>query len=171
MPASRSRGVVVLCTGLFARCYTLAYSRPMTGEDKEVLLREDRRLLGRVLGEVIAEQVGEAARSRIETIRQSAVGFRRGESGNSELAAQLDALPIEETLHVVRAFSYFSHLLNIAEDVHQNRRRHAYAEAGSPRRPGSIAYALAQAGKEDLLGWFARARVSPVLTAHPTEVQ
>src|SRR3954471_8964549 len=147
----------------------------MTGEDKEVLLREDRRLLGRLLGEVIAEQVGEAARSRIETIRQSAVGFRRGESGNSELAAQLDALPIDETLHVVRAFSYFSHLLNIAEDVHQNRRRLAHVEAGSPRRAGRLAHALEKTGAahsiEEWLAWFRRARVSPVLTAHPTEVQ
>src|SRR3982751_4130219 len=172
MPASRSRGVVILCTGLFARCYTLAYSRPMTGEDKEVLLREDRRLLGRLLGEVIADQVGEAARGRIETIRQSAVGFRRGESDNSELESQLDALPIDETLHVVRAFSYFSYLLNIAEDAHQNRRRQAHADAGSPRRPGSVGDALERAAAggnaADLLGWFARARVSPVLTAHPT---
>src|SRR6185436_6531683 len=171
MPASRSRGGVVVCTGWFARCYTLAYSRLMTGEDKEVLLREDRRLLGRLLGEVIGEQVGAAARSRIETIRQSAVGFRRGASDKSELAAQLDALPIDETLHVVRAFSYFSHLLNIAEDVHQNRRRLAHVEAGSPRRPGSIAHALDHVGKENLLDWFGRARISPVLTAHPTEVQ
>jgi phosphoenolpyruvate carboxylase len=147
----------------------------MTGEDKEVLLREDRRLLGRLLGEVIGEQVGEAARGRIETIRQSAVGFRRGESDNSELAAQLDALPIDETLHVVRAFSYFSHLLNIAEDVHQNRRRLAHVEAGSPRRAGSIAHALEKTGAahsiQEWLAWFGRARVSPVLTAHPTEVQ
>ena len=143
----------------------------MADEDKERLLREDRRLLGRLLGDVIGEQVGEGTRGRIEAIRQSAVGFRRGESGNSELGAQLDALPIDETLHVVRAFSYFSHLLNIAEDVHQNRRRHAHAEAGSPRRPGSIAHALDHVKKENLLEWFNRARVSPVLTAHPTEVQ
>ena len=95
--------------------------------DKELALREDRRLLGRLLGEVIGAQVGEAARNRVEAVRQSAVRFRRGESGQSELEAQLDALPIEDTLHVVRAFSYFSHLLNIAEDVQQNRRRHAPA--------------------------------------------
>ena len=107
--------------------------------DKELALREDRRLLGRLLGEVIGQQVGEDTRSRIETVRQSAVRFRRGESGKSELESQLDALPIEETLHVVRAFSYFSHLLNIAEDVHQNRRRHAHAEAGAPRRPAASA--------------------------------
>jgi phosphoenolpyruvate carboxylase len=143
--------------------------------DKELALREDRRLLGRLLGEVIGGQVGEDTRSRIEAVRSSAVRFRRGESGKSELAAQLDALPIEDTLHVVRAFSYFSHLLNIAEDVQQNRRRHAHAEAGSPRRAGSIAHALERAGSRysvhELMAWFERARVSPVLTAHPTEVQ
>src|SRR3954468_77531 len=143
--------------------------------DKELLLREDRRLLGRLLGDVIAEQVGERTRERIEAIRQSAVRFRRAESDKSELATQLDALPIDDTLHVVRAFSYFSHLLNIAEDAHQNRRRHAHAEAGSPRRPGSFAFALDKAAAERSLdrslSWFGRARVSPVLTAHPTEVQ
>jgi phosphoenolpyruvate carboxylase len=139
--------------------------------DKELALREDRRLLGRLLGDVIGAQVGGETRDRVETVRQSAVRFRRGESGQSELEAQLDALPIDQTLHVVRAFSYFSHLLNIAEDVQQNRRRHAHAEAGSPRRPGSIAHALDHVRKEDLLEWFNHACVSPVLTAHPTEVQ
>lgn len=155
-----------------------------TGEEKEQLLREDRRLLGRLLGDVIAEQVGEKIRTRIETIRQTAVRFRRSESDpalgeaaavKAELEAQLDALSADETMHVVRAFSFFSHLLNIAEDAHQNRRRQAHAEAGSPRRRGSFAHALEQvgahAGKEEILAWFARARVCPVLTAHPTEVQ
>ncbi|HXM80547.1 MAG TPA: phosphoenolpyruvate carboxylase [Burkholderiales bacterium] len=154
-----------------------------SGDDKEQLLREDRRLLGRLLGDVISEQVGAATREQIETIRQTAVRFRRAESDpallgeaaavKAELEAQLDALSIDETLHVVRAFSYFSHLLNIAEDAHQNRRRHAHAEAGSPRRPGSFAFALEQVGshQDALLAWFERARVSPVLTAHPTEVQ
>src|SRR6266571_327119 len=153
-------------------------------EDKEHLLREDRRLLGRLLGDVIGEQVGAATLERIETIRQTAVRFRRSLSDpalaaeaaavKAELESQLDALPIEETLHVVRAFSYFSHLLNIAEDAHQNRRRRAHAQGRSPRRPGSFAYALERAAKASgasLLEWFARARVSPVLTAHPTEVQ
>ena len=149
-------------------------------ESKELLLREDRRLLGRLLGEAIREQVGEAMLDGIERIRQTAVGFRRAESGAHEAKAQLEsllnALNIEQTLHVVRAFSFFSHLLNIAEDAQQNRRRHAYAEAGSPPRPGSIAYALERLQSEglrgeELLAWFGRAKLSPVLTAHPTEVQ
>ncbi|HVC12518.1 MAG TPA: phosphoenolpyruvate carboxylase, partial [Burkholderiales bacterium] len=157
-----------------------------TQEAKEHLLREDRRLLGRLLGEAIREQVGDAMLEKIERIRQTAVSFRRAESGaqpesgarevKAELEALLNALDIEQTLHVVRAFSYFSHLLNIAEDVHQTRRRRAHAEAGSPPRPGSLAYALGRLQREgcsgtELVRWFARARVSPVLTAHPTEVQ
>ncbi len=154
-------------------------------EEKELLLREDRRLLGRLLGDVIAEQVGPRTRDLVETIRRTAVRFRRSlaepalagdaQAVKAELEARLDALPIEETLHVVRAFSYFSFLLNIAEDAHQHRRRQAHARSGAPPRPGSLGYALerAAAGRtaDDLLAWFARARVSPVLTAHPTEVQ
>jgi len=149
-------------------------------EAKEQLLREDRRLLGRLLGDAIREQVGEAMLHRVEQIRQTAVAFRRTESGAQEARAELESLlnglDIEQTLHVVRAFSYFSHLLNIAEDTQQNRRRRAHLEARSAPRPGSIAYALQRLGAEglrgeELLAWFARARVSPVLTAHPTEVQ
>ena len=76
----------------------------------------------------------------------------------------------------MRAFSYFSHLANLAEDVHQNRRRRAHALAGSSPQPGSVAHAferLAEAGVEAsaVREFFADALVSPVLTAHPTEVQ
>jgi phosphoenolpyruvate carboxylase len=149
-------------------------------EEKEQLLREDRRLLGRLLGEVIREQVGAEALERIERIRQTAVRFRKEDAGEgggrAELERELNSLDLEQTLHLVRAFSYFSHLLNIAEDEQQHRRRRAHAAAGSPRRPGSFSYALDRAREAGvdapaLLDWFARARVAPVLTAHPTEVQ
>src|SRR5512145_478502 len=145
-------------------------------DEKELHLREDRRLLGRLLGEVIREQVGDEALERIERIRQKAVAFRREESTRAELERELNSLDAEQTLHLVRAFSYFSHLLNIAEDEQQHRRRRAHADAGSPPRPGSFSYALERAREagvdaRSLLGWFARARVAPVLTAHPTEVQ
>ena len=144
------------------------------GDDKENLLREDRRLLGRLLGEVIRAQAGEQALSRIERIRQAAVAFRRENTGKSELERLLNELDLGQTMDVVRAFSFFSHLLNIAEDEQQHRRRRAHAEAGSPRRPGSLSHALDEvrdAGYDELMQWFARAHVAPVLTAHPTEVQ
>jgi phosphoenolpyruvate carboxylase len=153
---------------------------------EELQLREDRRLLGRLLGEVIGEQAGNATLERIERIRQTAVRFRRRESDPraAEDAAQakalleqdLNSLDLRETLHVVRAFSYFSHLLNIAEDAQQNRRQRASAAAGNERPAGTFSHALEQvlaggASAQRLLQWFARARVAPVLTAHPTEVQ
>jgi tetratricopeptide (TPR) repeat protein len=89
--------------------------------------------------------VSEAAFERIERIRQTAVSFRKEESSRAQLERELNALDLEQTLHLVRAFSYFSHLLNIAEDEQQHRRRRAHAAAGSPRRPGSFSYALERA--------------------------
>ena len=53
-----------------------------TWKRKELLLREDRRLLGRLLGEVIRSQVGEEALERIERIRQTAVRFRKEDEAN-----------------------------------------------------------------------------------------
>jgi phosphoenolpyruvate carboxylase len=149
----------------------------MSSSDDELdqAQREDRRMLGRMLGETIRAQVGEAMLERIERIRQTAVRFRRGEADTAaieaELKAQLDALDLEQTLHVVRAFSHFSLLANLAEDAHEHRR--FAAPAGAPR-PGSFVHALDRlkgASAASLIAWFARARVSPVLTAHPTEVR
>ncbi|MEP6996493.1 MAG: phosphoenolpyruvate carboxylase, partial [Betaproteobacteria bacterium] len=99
-----------------------------TAADKDLPLKEDTRLLGRLLGDVLRAQTGESGYARIESIRQTAIGLRRASPDNAasikdELSGLLNALPIAQTLEVVRAFSYFSHLANIAEDVHQNRRR------------------------------------------------
>jgi phosphoenolpyruvate carboxylase len=152
-----------------------------TAVDKDLPLKEDTRLLGRLLGDVLRAQTGESGYARLESIRQTAIGLRRASPDDApsikdELAGLLNELPIAQTLDVVRAFSYFSHLANIAEDVHQNRRRRAHAIAGSPPQAGSIAHALERlraAGIDEsaLRAVLAEALVSPVLTAHPTEVQ
>jgi phosphoenolpyruvate carboxylase len=149
--------------------------------DKDLPLKEDTRLLGRLLGDVLRAQTGEEGFARIESIRQTAIRLRRASQSDTagikdELAALLNDLPIAQTLDVVRAFSYFSHLANLAEDVHQNRRRRAHAFAGSPPQSGSVAHVfqrLREAGIDgaQLRAFFADALVSPVLTAHPTEVQ
>jgi phosphoenolpyruvate carboxylase len=154
---------------------------PVDAPDKDLPLREDTRLLGRMLGEVLRAQAGEDVYARIEAIRQTAIRFRRAvpaEAGaaRQSLTAMLNALPLAAVLDVVRAFSYFSHLANIAEDVHQNRRRRAHALAGSPARRGDLADALARladagVGFETIAAWLSDALISPVLTAHPTEVQ
>jgi phosphoenolpyruvate carboxylase len=146
--------------------------------DKDAPLKEDIRLLGRLLGDVLREQEGEAVFTIVETIRQTAVRFRRDadQAAGAELDALLHQLTREQTISVVRAFSYFSHLANIAEDQHHIRRRRAHLLAGSAPQQGSVSFALAKlkaAGVEraTVETFFAHALIVPVLTAHPTEVQ
>ena len=148
------------------------------GADKDAPLKEDIRLLGRLLGDVLRDQEGDAVFDVVETIRQTAVRFRRDDDPDAgeELATLLHKLTREQTISVVRAFSYFSHLANIAEDQHHNRRRRAHLLGGSAPRSGSIGYALgklreAGIGRETVDEFFRDALISPVLTAHPTEVQ
>ncbi|MDC8760140.1 phosphoenolpyruvate carboxylase [Janthinobacterium fluminis] len=148
------------------------------GADKDAPLKEDIRLLGRLLGEVLRDQEGEAVFAVVETIRQTAVRFRReaDASAAAELDAMLKRLSREQTIAVVRAFSYFSHLANIAEDQHHIRRRRAHLLAGSPAQAGSVGFALgrlkqAGVGAGTVATFFADALIAPVLTAHPTEVQ
>lgn len=148
-------------------------------QDKDAPLREDIRLLGRLLGDTVRDQQGEAAFELIEHIRQNSVRFRRDDDvvARRALEDMLDALSRDQTIQVVRAFSYFSHLANIAEDQHHIRRTRAHLIAGSAPREGSLAHALDQAfdkgglAAAELVDFFDGALVSPVLTAHPTEVQ
>ena len=146
--------------------------------DKDSPLREDIRLLGRILGDTLRLREGEAVFEAVEGIRRTSVRFERDQDGEAgaRLAALLNALPRESVNAVVRAFSFFLQLANLAEDQHHIRRRRAHAIAGSPPREGSLSHALARMAAagvsvpalHDLLD---RALVSPVLTAHPTEVQ
>ncbi len=153
-------------------------SRTNRTADKDAPLKEDIRLLGRLLGEVIREQEGETVFEIVETIRQTAVRFRRESDpqAGADLDRLLKKLTRDQTNAVVRAFSYFSHLANIAEDQHHNRRRRAYLLAGSAPQAGSIAATLHKLDTAGVPGkavqsFFSDALISPVLTAHPTEVQ
>jgi phosphoenolpyruvate carboxylase len=146
--------------------------------EKDVPLRDDIRLVGRVLGDTVRAQEGDAMFAIVERIRQTSIRFHRDEdrAARQELEATLDSRSLDETARIIRAFSYFSHLANIAEDQHHIRRARAHALAGSAPREGTIARALERAraariDRDALQSFFAGARIVPVLTAHPTEVQ
>ena len=146
-------------------------------EVKDELLSSDIRQLGRLLGDAIRSQLGDAAFDGIENVRQLAIRFRRDndEAARAQLSDALASMSQEETTQLIRAFSYFSLLANIAEDQHHIRRTRAHLIAGSPPRQGSLRHAVGNvfdAGKADALEtFFDDAFVSPVFTAHPTEVQ
>ena len=148
-----------------------------TNKSSERPLVEDIRLLGRILGDVIHEQDGVAAYELIEQVRKLSVAFRRDADVESDKALKklLKGLSGDQTVSVIRAFTYFSHLANLAEDRHHIRRRAIHERAGDTQE-GSIDVALARlrwAGiaPKTVANTLARSFVSPVLTAHPTEVQ
>lgn len=140
-------------------------------------LFEDIRLLGQILGDTVRQQEGEQTFELIEAIRRLSVAFQRKadvEAGR-DLDTLLARLSPNETVSVIRAFTYFSHLANLAEDCHQLRRQ-ADLEAVDAHPDGSLAHSFelfAQAGVRApaIERALSRSLVSPVLTAHPTEVQ
>ena len=134
-------------------------------------------MLGRILGDVIREQEGEAAFDLIEQIRKLSVAFRRDADHAADRALKklLKGLSGDQTVSVIRAFTYFSHLANLAEDRHHIRRRAIHERAGDSQE-GSIDVALERlrlAGitAKTIADTLATSFISPVLTAHPTEVQ
>ena len=149
-----------------------------TAQVDDLALHEDIRFLGRLLGDTIREQAGERIFTLVENIRRTAIRYRRDHDLGSLRALEktIAGLAQEQATHVVRAFSYFHHLANVAEDLHQNRRRRARQLGHLPIKPGSIASALqrlraAQVPTRKMVAFFEKACVEPVLTAHPTEVQ
>ena len=146
-------------------------------KDNERPLTEDIRLLGRILGDVIREQEGEDAFNLIEQIRKLSVAFRRDADHEADKALKklLKGLTGDQAVSVIRAFTYFSHLANLAEDRHHIRRRAIHERAGDTQE-GSIEVAISRlrwAGisTKAISATLAQSYVAPVLTAHPTEVQ
>src|SRR6201985_2676828 len=115
-------------------------------QEEDTRLRNDIRLLGRILGDTVRDQEGADVFDLVERIRQTSIRFHRDEdrAARRELETILDSMSTSETVRIVRAFSYFSHLANIAED--QNTIRQMRKSAGGPPAPGTLAPTLARAG-------------------------
>ena len=154
---------------------TTAPPKRRQAEDQPLI--DDIRLLGRILGDVIREQEGEETYALVEKVRTLSVAFRRDADHAADRALKnlLKGLSAAETVRVIRAFTYFSHLANLAEDRHQIRRR-TEAERAGESAEGDLQTALARIRKagvkpDEIVASLAHSYVSPVLTAHPTEVQ
>ncbi len=140
-------------------------------------LSADIRLLGRLLGEVIRDQQGTATFETVEAVRTVAVEARRdGTTAVDELRGLLSSLPIAEQIHVIRAFDWLSLLANTAEDVHVARRDRYHRIHDAAPRAGSLTAAFGRLDADGVdaarvADTVARLQVSPVITAHPTEVR
>ncbi|NVN84445.1 MAG: phosphoenolpyruvate carboxylase [Rhodopseudomonas sp.] len=146
--------------------------------EEDAQLRSDIRLLGRILGDTVRDQEGDEIFALVERIRQTSIRFHRDDdrTARRELEDILNGMSTADTVRIVRAFSYFSHLANIAEDQNNIRQMRAGSTAGSAPRAGMLARTLSHAREagisaRELRLFFKQALVSPVLTAHPTEVR
>ena len=160
------------------------------GDLREVPLRRDVRSLGMLLGTVIREQAGEQAFLVEEELRRLAIQLRQlndnqGEAcldfpGERELQAKaqsvISGLTVAAAYQIIKAFSTYFELTNLAETNHRKRRqRAARLVHAAPDKPGSLRGTLLrmqQAGisAEQALAWLRRLEVVPVFTAHPTDV-
>ncbi len=141
--------------------------------DPHAPLRDDVRLLGDLLGRVLREQEGEDTYALVEQVRRAAKAARTGNRQAADaLVQRLGELAPEGAVVVVRAFSLFLSLANVAEQHHRVRRSREYRRSGAAPQTASLAEAiprLAAASPERLLETIASIRIELVLTAHPTE--
>lgn len=124
------------------------------------------RLLGRLLGDVIREQHGQGLYDRIEEIRRRSVGEHRDGATDAALAGLLRGLPLDESLSLIRGFAIFSQLANIADD-HVARRDSLSADV-SPLQRVREKHDLK---RPEARAFLAQGVLTPVITAHPTEVR
>src|SRR5579862_3126961 len=115
--------------------------------EDDTRLRNDIRLLGRILGDTVRDQEGADVFDLVERIRQTSIRFHRDDDkpARREVEVILDSMSTSQTVRIVRAFSYFSHLANIAEDQNNIRQMRARSKAGETPPPGSLALTLSHA--------------------------
>ncbi|MEU4838381.1 phosphoenolpyruvate carboxylase [Nocardia testacea] len=146
------------------------------GNDATLPLREDIRFLGGVLGDTIRDHEGPEVFDLVERVRVEAFRVRREEVERSAVGEMLAGVDITVALPLIRAFSYFVLLANLAEDIQRDRRRAAHEAAGEAPQDSSLAATYrkldaAAVPGERVAELLADALVSPVITAHPTETR
>ncbi|MEG1681217.1 MAG: phosphoenolpyruvate carboxylase, partial [Stenotrophomonas sp.] len=138
-------------------------------------LRDDVRRLGTLVGDLISEQVSPGFLDEVEDVRTAAIARRESHAPLTQLSTQLAGRAPRDAEALVRAFSTYFQVVNIAERVHRIRRRRDYQRAGTKRpQPEGLHDALlalkAQGvTPEELAQWLPRIDIEPVFTAHPTE--
>jgi phosphoenolpyruvate carboxylase len=165
----------------------LAELEARSGELKEVPLRRDIRSLGALLGQVLREQAGDALFDAVESLRRTAIARREAEANGDPAAAAKHLADAEALTHQVaadphaayflaRAFAFYFELINLAETNHRKRRRRsALLDSTAAPQRGSLRGTLrrlraAGLSRTDALTLLARVCITPVFTAHPTEV-
>ncbi|CAN5448155.1 phosphoenolpyruvate carboxylase [soil metagenome] len=153
-----------------------AVRRTKVGREATEPMREDIRLLGAMLGDTVREQNGDEVFDLVERARVESFRVRRSEIDRNELAQLFDGIDTKKAIPVIRAFTHFALLANVAEDIHRERRRAIHVAEGEPPQHSSLAATYLKLDAADLdsatvADALTGALVSPVITAHPTETR
>ena len=153
-----------------------AVQRTQVGREATEPMREDIRLLGAILGDTVREQNGDEVFELVEKARVESFRVRRSEIDRSELAQLFDGIDVHQAIPVIRAFTHFALLANVAEDIHRERRRAVHVAAGEPPQDSTLAATYEKLDAAHLDAATVRtaltgALVAPVITAHPTETR
>jgi phosphoenolpyruvate carboxylase len=136
---------------------------------KDAQLRDDVRTLGALVGDVLREQCGDAFFQLVERTRQAAIA-----SADNELQTLVRGLPPRDAETLVRAFSTYFEVINLAERIHRIRRRRDYLRSASDPQEGSLEAMVARLAASgvtppQIAALLQRLLIEPVFTAHPTE--
>lgn len=147
----------------------------ITFETKDQPLRDDVRILGTLVGDLLRDQGGEDLFELVENARQRSIRRRENnEKPGEELAELVKNLDLDLAMEVIRAFSTYFQMVNTAEKVHRIRRRREYLQDYEQYQPGGLEETLVKLKAsgldlDALIALFGRLQIEPVFTAHPTE--
>ncbi|WP_347221467.1 phosphoenolpyruvate carboxylase [Mycolicibacterium poriferae] len=150
--------------------------RTQVGREATEPMREDIRLLGAILGETVRDQNGDTVFDLVERARVESFRVRRSEIDRADIVSLFDGIDVHQAIPVIRAFTHFALLANVAEDIHRERRRAVHEAAGEPPQDSSLAATYlkldtANLDPDTVADALVGALVSPVITAHPTETR
>src|SRR6202165_2828526 len=147
-------------------------SREAARTEMPPALRREVRLLGEVLGQVLAEYAGDKLLEDVEQLRRTVIAARESEEDDGAAAALVASWSIERAEQVARAFTCYFQLVNLAEDRHRARALRERDRGDEPLKE-SLAEAVMEIRSRhgdgrvrDLLRDLV---IQPVFTAHPTE--
>src|SRR5512135_453576 len=142
---------------------------------KDIALREDVHTLGAMVGEMLRDQGGDKLFAEVEGDRQAAIQRRDGDPDAAvQLVVRADSRSPAEAAELIRAFTTWFQVVNMAEKVHRVRRRRQYLNDSSTPQPGGLTecFRRLQAlgySLQETVALLGRLSIEPVFTAHPTE--
>ncbi len=148
-----------------------------TARARDPLAREVK-LLGSLLGQVIAEQEGADLLELVERVRRATIALRDGEdpAARADLDGALEGIDLDRAASLARGFSLYFQLVNLAQERQETRGRRRGADRGQTPEDGTLGGAVAQLRRwgwssDRIDGLVGRLSIAPVLTAHPTEAR